>query len=249
MSHLKGKNAIVTGGARGIGRVIAADLAGHGANVSICDIMEAQVSTTAGELAAEHRVIVKGYKVDVADPTEVDKFVAAVREDFGSIDILVNNAGVTRDNLLIRMKDDDFDLVQKVNLYGTFYFCRTVGRIMAKQRSGSIVNVASIIGIIGNAGQVNYAASKGGVIAVTKSVAKELAARGVRCNAVAPGFVETAMTAALNDEVREEYVKLVPMGRFAEPEDIAKVVSFLAGDDSSYVTGQVLIVDGGMVMS
>jgi 3-oxoacyl-[acyl-carrier protein] reductase len=248
MAHLKGKNAIVTGAARGIGRAIAADLAAHSANVSICDIMEDEAAATAAELASEYGVSVKGYKVDVSDSRQVDDFVSVVNQEFGSIDVLVNNAGITRDNLLIRMKDDDFDQVQRVNLYGTFYFCRTVGRLMAKQRSGSIINVASIIGLIGNPGQVNYAASKAAVIALTKSVAKELASRGVRCNAVAPGFVETAMTAELGDAVREQYMKLIPLGRFAEPEDIAKTVSFLAGEDSAYVTGQVLTVDGGIVM-
>lgn len=248
MAHLKGKNAIVTGAARGIGRAIAAELAAHGANVAICDIREDEVSAVAGELASEYGVTVKGYSVNVSDSGQVGDFVSVVNDEFGSIDVLVNNAGITRDNLLIRMKDEDFDLVQKVNLYGTFYFCRAVGRIMAKQRSGSIVNIASIIGLIGNPGQVNYAASKGAVIALTKSVAKELAARGVRCNAIAPGFVETAMTAELDGAVREQYMKLIPLGRFAEPEDIAKMVSFLVGDDSVYITGQVLTVDGGIVM-
>jgi 3-oxoacyl-[acyl-carrier protein] reductase len=248
MAHLKGKNAIVTGAARGIGKAIAADLAAHGANVAICDIMEEEVAATAAELGSEYAVNAKGYKVDVSDSAEVDGFVSEVNNGFGSIDVLVNNAGITRDNLLIRMKDIDFDLVQKVNLYGTFYFCRAVGRIMAKQRSGSIINVASIIGLIGNPGQVNYAASKAAIIALTKSVAKELALRGVRCNAVAPGFVETAMTAELDEEVREQYMKLIPLGRFAVPEDIAKTVSFLAGEDSAYITGQVLTVDGGIVM-
>lgn len=248
MAHLKGKNAIVTGAARGIGRAIAADLAAHSANVSICDIMKDEATATAAELASEYGVSVKGYEVDVSDSGQVDDFVSVVNQEFGSIDVLVNNAGITRDNLLIRMKDDDFDRVQRVNLYGTFYFCRAVGRLMAKQRSGSIINVASIIGLIGNPGQVNYAASKAAVIALTKSVAKELAPRGIRCNAIAPGFVETAMTAELDDVVREQYMKLIPLGRFAEPEDIAKSVSFLAGEDSAYVTGQVLTVDGGIVM-
>jgi 3-oxoacyl-[acyl-carrier protein] reductase len=248
MAHLKGKNAIVTGAARGIGKAIAADLGAHGANLAICDIMEDEVAATAAELASEYGITVKGYKLDVSDSSQVDEFVAGVNNDFGSVDILVNNAGITRDNLLIRMKDDDFDLVQKVNLYGTFYFCRAVGRIMAKRRSGSIINVASIIGLIGNPGQVNYAASKAAIIALTKSVAKELAPRGVRCNAVAPGFVETAMTAELDEAVREQYMKLIPLRRFAEPEDVAKAVSFLAGEDSGYITGQVLIVDGGIVM-
>lgn len=248
MAHLKGKNAIITGAARGIGRAIAADLAAHGANVAICDIMDKEVAATAAELGSEYGINAKGYKVNVSDSAQVDGFVSEVNSGFGSIDVLVNNAGITRDNLLIRMKDEDFDLVQKVNLYGTFYFCRAVGRLMAKQRSGSIINVASIIGLIGNPGQINYAASKAAIIALTKSVAKELALRGVRCNAVAPGFVETAMTAELDEAVREQYMKLIPLGRFAVPEDIAKTVSFLAGDDSAYITGQTLTVDGGIVM-
>jgi 3-oxoacyl-[acyl-carrier protein] reductase len=248
MAHLKGKNAIITGAARGIGKAIAANLAAHGANVAICDIMEEEVAATAAELASGYGIKAKGFKVDVSDSAQVDRFVLEVNNGFGSIDVLVNNAGITRDNLLIRMKDEDFDLVQKVNLYGTFYFCRAVGRIMAKQRYGSIINIASIIGLIGNAGQVNYAASKAAIVALTKSVAKELALRGVRCNAIAPGFVETAMTAELDEAVREQYMKIIPLGRFAVPEDIAKAVSFLAGEDSAYITGQTLTVDGGIVM-
>ena len=247
--HLEGKNAIVTGGAQGIGKDIALRLAQHGCNLAICDIMEDVVIATAEEIAAETGVTAKGYKVNVGDSGEVNDFVKVVKDEFGSIDVLVNNAGITRDNLLFRMSDEEFDLVQKVNMYSVFYFCRAVGRIMAKQRGGSIINISSVIGIMGNAGQHNYAASKAGVIGLTKSVAKELAGRNVRANAIAPGFIESAMTDSLSEDVKETYISHIPLGRMGTPGDIADVVGFLAGGDSSYITGQVLLVDGGMIMA
>ncbi len=246
---LKGKNAIVTGGAQGIGKGIAQRLAQNGANVAICDIMEGAVKDTADEISKDTGVAVKGYKVNVSESGEVNDFVKTVKDDFDSIDVLVNNAGITRDNVLFRMSDEEFDLVQKVNMYSVFYFCRAVGRIMAKQRGGSIINISSVIGVMGNAGQHNYAASKAAVIGLTKSVAKELAGRNVRANVIAPGFIETAMTDTLPENVKETYISLIPLGRMGTPGDIADVVGFLAGDASSYITGQVLLVDGGMIMA
>jgi 3-oxoacyl-[acyl-carrier protein] reductase len=248
MGEFQDKIAIVTGGARGIGYAIAARLARGGAAVALCDIMEAEVQTAASRLAAEFGVKTRGYRVDVTDSRAVNEFIVAVGTDFGAIDIAVNNAGIIRDGVLFRMSDEDFDRVLKVNLYGTFYVCRTVGRVMAKQRSGKIVNIASVIGIMGNAGQANYAASKGGIIALTKSVAKELAGRNVNVNAVAPGFIETDMSVGLSEEVKADYLKKIPLGRFGSPEDVAATVAFLASDASSYLTGHVLYVDGGMLI-
>ncbi|MCP4230704.1 MAG: 3-oxoacyl-[acyl-carrier-protein] reductase [bacterium] len=247
--HLEGKNAIVTGGAQGIGKEIALRLAEHGCNIAVCDIMEDAVAAAAGEISAETGAVAKGFKVNVAESDEVNDFVKTVKADYGSIDVLVNNAGIARDNMLFRMSDDEFDMVQKVNMYSVFYFCRAVGRVMAKQHGGSIINISSVIGVMGNAGQHNYAASKAGVIGLTKSVAKELAGRGVRANAIAPGFIETAMTDALPEDIKETYIGLIPLGRMGTPGDIADVVGFLAGDASSYITGQVLLVDGGMIMA
>jgi len=248
MGEFENKTAIVTGGARGIGYAIAARLARGGAAIALCDIMEAEVRTAAARLATEFGVKAQGYRVDVTDSRAVTDFVATVGADFGSIDITVNNAGIIRDGVLFRMSDEDFDRVLKVNLYGTFYVCRAVGRVMAKQRSGKIVNIASVIGVMGNAGQANYAASKGGIIALTKSVAKELAGRNVNVNAVAPGFIETDMSAGLSDEVKANYRKQIPLERFGSPEDVAATVAFLASDASSYYTGHVLYVDGGMLI-
>lgn len=248
MLEFKNKVAVVTGAARGIGRAVAARLAGGGAALALCDVLADEVDETATALAREHDVPARGYVVDVADAEAVNNFVSAVPREFGSLDVLVNNAGVARDGLLIRMSDDDFDRVLKVNLYGAFYFCRAAGRIMAKQRSGKIINMSSVVGVMGNAGQANYAAAKGGLIALTKTVAKELAGRGVNVNAVAPGFIETEMTASLADEVKEEYKKLIPVGRFGAPEDVAEVVAFLASEASAYLTGQLIYVDGGMMM-
>jgi len=248
MPEFENRVAVVTGGARGIGRAIAARLARGGAALALCDVLAEEVDEAATTLAQEYDVPARGYVVDVSDPQAVNDFVSEVHRESGSLDILVNNAGIARDGLLIRMSDDDFDRVLKVNLYGAFYFCRAAGRIMAKQRSGKIINISSVIGVMGNAGQANYAASKGGLIALTKTVAKELAPRGVNVNAVAPGFIETEMTAALAAEVKEEYKKLIPAGRFGTPDDVAEVVAFLASDASAYLTGHLIYADGGMMM-
>ncbi len=247
MPEFEDRVAVVTGSARGIGRGIAARLARGGAALALCDVLAEEVEDAAATLAQEFDVPARGYVVDVADSARVNDFVSEVHREFGSIDILVNNAGIARDALLIRTSDEDFDRVLKVNLHGTFYFCRAAARIMAKQRYGKIINVSSVIGVMGNAGQANYAASKGGVIALTKTVAKELASRNVNVNAVAPGFIETEMTAKLADDVKEEYRKWIPTGRFGTPEDVAEVVAFLASDASSYLTGQLIFVDGGMM--
>ena len=244
---LKDKIALVTGAAQGIGKAIAIRLAREGANVAVCDMNEAVAQQTAAEIAALG-VKAISQKVNVTQEKDVQVCVDKVIDTFGRIDILVNNAGITRDGLLIRMKEEDWDLVLAVNLRGTFICTKAVAKSMMKNRSGKIVNVASIIGLIGNAGQANYAASKAGVIGLTKSVAKELASRGVNVNAVAPGFIDTAMTQALSEENRKKMLELVPFGRMGTPEDVADVVLFLSSDLARYVTGQVITIDGGMVM-
>ena len=247
MGMFEGKVALVTGAARGIGQAIAKKLAGEGADLALCDLKAEWLAETVGLVEALGRKA-KCFEVDVSNAAAVDAAVAGVQEGFGRIDILVNNAGITKDTLMIRMSEQDWDAVLSVNLKGTFLFTKTVARPMMKQRSGAIVNVASIIGLIGNAGQCNYAASKAGVIALTKSAAKELATRNVRVNAVAPGFIQTRMTDVLPEDVRKKMLDVIPMGRFGTPEDVANVVLFLASDASSYMTGQVLTVCGGMVM-
>ena len=244
---LKGKVAIITGGARGIGRAIAHVFAREGCDIAICDINAEALETTRKEIESLGRHVVTGI-VDVTKAQEVDSFVQKTLDKFGKIDILVNNAGITRDSLLVRMSEADWDLVMAVNLKGAFNFTKAVSKVMMKQRDGRMVNIASIIGIMGNAGQANYAASKGGLIAFTKTVAKELASRNVRANAIAPGFIQTDMTAKLSDEVKSEMLKYVPLGKLGTVEDVAHLALFLAGDDSSYITGQVVQVDGGMVM-
>jgi 3-oxoacyl-[acyl-carrier protein] reductase len=247
MGMLDGKVAVVTGAARGIGRAIAESLADAGADVAVCDIQEAWLADTAAALVARSRRTLT-LAVDVGNTEAVNAAVARVIETFGRVDIMVNNAGITKDGLLVRMSDEDWDAVINVNLKGTFLFTRAVSKPMMKQRSGVIVNIASIIGLIGNAGQCNYSASKAGVIALTKSSAKELASRNIRVNAVAPGFIESKMTEALPEEVRNKMLDTIPMQRFGTPDDVAKAVVFLSGDSSSYLTGQVVNVSGGMVM-
>lgn len=241
---LSGKNALVTGSTRGIGRAIAETLAKSGARVAVVgrDLQKAQDAAAAvgnGSL---------GFACDVSDTAAVAKLVADVEAAFGSIDILVNNAGIARDNLVMRLKDEDWDAVINANLRGAFAAIRAVSRGMMKRRSGRIINVSSIIGIIGNKGQANYAASKAGLIALTKSVAKELGSRNILVNAVAPGFIETEMTAAMTPEAREALGKQIALERLGTPQDVAGTVAFLASDLASYITGQVLVVDGGMVM-
>ena len=244
---LKDKVALVTGAAQGIGKAIAIRLAKEGANVVICDMNEAQAQQTAAEIVSLG-VKAVSYKVNVTQEKEAQACVDKVIDTLGRIDILVNNAGVTRDGLLIRMKEGDWDMVMAVNLRGTFNFTKSVAKSMIKNRSGKIVSVASIIGLIGNAGQANYAASKAGVMGLTKSVAKELAGRNINVNAVAPGFIDTAMTQALPEETRKKMLELVPLRRMGTPEDVADVVFFLCSDLSKYITGQVITIDGGMVM-
>ena len=241
---LSGKNVLVTGSTRGIGRAIAETLAKAGARVAVVgrDLKKAQEAATAIGNGSQ------GFACDVTDTTAVTKLVADVEAAFGSIDVLVNNAGITRDNLVMRLKDDDWDAVINANLRGAFAAIRAVSRGMMKRRSGRIINISSIIGIIGNKGQANYAASKAGLIALTKSVAKELGSRNILVNAVAPGFIETEMTAAMTPEAREGLGKQIALERLGTPQDVAATVAFLASDLSSYITGQVLVVDGGMVM-
>lgn len=244
---LAGKVALVTGGGRGIGRAIALGLAEAGADVAVAvsrDVSSAEA--VAEEIRAKGRRAL-ARQTDVASGDACEELVAAVVSELGRIDILVNNAGITRDGLIMRMSDDDWDAVLDVNLKGTFNCTRSAVKRMVRQRSGRIVNVTSIMGITGNAGQANYAASKAGIIGLTKSTAKEVGSRGITCNAVAPGWIQTQMTEHLPAEMAEKVVKQVPLGRLGQPEDIAGVVAFLCSDAASYVTGQVITVDGGLI--
>ena len=245
--RLEGKVAIVTGGARGIGKAICSRLAAEGASLAIVDIMLDVAQATADEFKAAG-VNARAYAANVAKPEDADKTVADVIADFGKVDILVNNAGITRDGLVARMKEEDFDAVIDVNLKGTFNCCKAATKIMMKQRSGRIVNMSSVVGVAGNAGQANYAASKAGVIGITKSLSRELAARNVTVNAVAPGFIETDMTDALSDKQREAISSRIACGRLGQPEDVANLVKFLASDEAGYITGQVICIDGGMAL-
>lgn len=248
MMKFEGKTAVVTGGSRGLGRAICLELARGGANVVLCCAgNEAAARETARDIEALGAKAL-AVRCDVADAAQVDALVKTAVEAFGRIDILVNNAGITRDNLLMRMSEADFDAVIDANLKGTFLCMKAASRLMLKQRYGRIVNLSSVVGLRGNAGQVNYAASKAGVIGMTKSLAKELASRGVTVNAVAPGFIETDMTAALPEAARAAALGSIPMNRLGAPEDVAKAVGFLASDAAAYITGQVLAVDGGMAM-
>jgi 3-oxoacyl-[acyl-carrier protein] reductase len=247
MGVLDGKTALVTGAARGIGQMISKTLAAAGADVALCDLKAEWLAETAAAVEACGRKA-PCFAADVSVGAQVETTVAGAITALGKLDLLINNAGITRDTLIMRMSEEDWDAVLSVNLRGTFLFTKAVTRPMMKQRSGAIVNIASIIGLIGNAGQCNYAASKGGVIAFTKSVAKELASRNVRVNAVAPGFIETRMTEALPEDVKKKMLDAIPLGRFGTAQDVANVVLFLASDASSYMTGQVLTVSGGMAM-
>jgi 3-oxoacyl-[acyl-carrier protein] reductase len=243
--ELNGQVALVTGGSRGIGFGIARELASAGARVAVVARDGARAESAAAELPGEgHR----GYGADVARAEEVNALVKGVEDEMGSLDILVNNAGVTRDNLLMRLKDEDWDSVLDTNLRGAFNTIRAASRGMMKRKAGRIINITSVVGIIGNKGQANYAASKAGLIGLTKSVARELASRGILVNAIAPGYIETDMTSELSDEVRGALQSQIALGRLGRAEDVASVVRFLAGPGASYITGQVLVVDGGMVI-
>ncbi len=241
---LTGRTALVTGSTRGIGRAIAGTLAEAGARVAVVGRDQERASAVAAEIGGG----ALGFAADVSEPAAVIALVEAVEAAFGQIDILVNNAGLTRDNLLFRIKDDDWDMVLDANLRGAFVAIRATARGMMKRRWGRIINIASIVGITGNKGQANYAASKAGLIGLTKSVAKELGSRNILVNAVAPGFIETDMTAALTPDARAALSGQIPLDRLGKVQDIASVVAFLASEHASYITGQVLVVDGGMVM-
>jgi 3-oxoacyl-[acyl-carrier protein] reductase len=240
--------AVVTGAGRGIGHAIALRLAKEGARVASVSRTEANAQKTADEINATRAGAAKAYAVDVADHGAVQEAAEQIFQDFGRVDILVNNAGVTRDGLSMRMSMDDWDTVLNTNLKGAFHFIQAVMRPMIKQRSGRIINISSIAGLIGNAGQANYAASKAGLIGLTKTLARELASRGITVNAVAPGLIETDMTTVLSEEIRQNILKNVPLGKLGEPDDIAGAVAYLASAEAKYITGQVLTVDGGMVM-
>ncbi len=247
MGCLDGKIALVTGAGRGIGRAVAEKLASEGADLALCDVKVEWLAETEAAVKGMGRKVIS-VAADVSKAAEVDAAVDAVQAACGRIDILVNNAGITRDGYLARMSEEDWDAVLDINLKGTFLMTKAVAKLMMKQKSGNIINIASIIGLIGNAGQCNYAASKAGAIALTKSTAKELASRNIRANAIAPGFIETKMTDALPEEIRKKMLDAIPMRRFGLPADIAHAVLFLASDASAYLTGQVLSVNGGMVM-
>jgi 3-oxoacyl-[acyl-carrier protein] reductase len=241
---LESKVAVITGGASGIGAGLARRFVQEGAKVVICDADDETGAKTAQQIGGT----VYFYKLDISDEEAVNSTVGKIFNEFAKIDILINNAGITNDKLLLRMTREDWDRVISVNLTGTFLVTKAVIKFMMKQRYGRIVNIASVIGLTGNAGQANYAASKAGVIGFTKSCAKELAARNITVNAIAPGFIKTKMTDVLPDEVKENYKKLIPMKHFGEPEDVAQLALFLVSDQSSYITGQVICLDGGMVM-
>ncbi|HJQ52756.1 MAG TPA: 3-oxoacyl-[acyl-carrier-protein] reductase [Gemmatimonadaceae bacterium] len=241
---LSGKNALITGSTRGIGRAIADAFAESGARVAVVGRDQQRADDAAAKIGNN----AKGFTADVSDTAAVTRLVDDVEKAFGSIDILVNNAGITKDNLVMRLKDEDWDAVQNANLRGAFAAIRAVSRGMMKKRAGRIINVASIVGLIGNKGQANYAASKAGLIALTKSVAKELGSRNILVNAVAPGFIQTEMTEAMTPEAREALGKQIALERLGTVEDVAAMVAFLASDLASYITGQVFVVDGGMVM-
>ena len=244
---LKDRVSLVTGAARGIGREVALHFAREGSDIVICDVDLEAAQNTQKEIEALGRRALS-FKVDVTNLKQIDEMANLILDKFSKIDILINNAGITKDNLILRMPEEDWDKVLSVNLKGAFNCIKVVSRHMLKKRYGKIVNVASIIGMIGNAGQVNYAASKGGLIALTKSLAKELASRNINVNAVAPGFIQTPMTDKLPDNYRRQMLDNIPMGKFGSTEDVAKVCLFLASPESDYMTGQVIVVDGGMTM-
>jgi 3-oxoacyl-[acyl-carrier protein] reductase len=247
MPRLEGKVAVITGAARGIGFAIAARFIEEGAVVAIFDVQAEAIETAVGKLTGQGGKV-SGYVVDVTDGDQVSTALAKVVETHGQLDVLVNNAGITKDNIVLKMRDNEWDAVLNVNLKGSFICTQKALRYLLKRPSASIVNMASVIGIMGNIGQANYAASKGGLIALTKSTAKELGSRNLRVNAVAPGFIETEMTAVLPDEVKRNYAAAIPMNRMGSTTDVANACVFLASDDSAYITGQVIQVDGGLLM-
>jgi 3-oxoacyl-[acyl-carrier protein] reductase len=243
-----GRVAVVTGGGRGIGRAIAARLAGEGAQLAISFRKDDAAAEESAEKVRAAGVKCELFKGDISSPGDVEALFEGVSDAFGRVDILVNNAGITRDNLMMRMKEEEFDEVLGTNLKGTYLCTRAALRPMVRARWGRIVNVSSVVGLVGNAGQANYAASKAGIIGFTKSVAREVAQRGITVNAVAPGYVETELTGSLPESVKEQIRDQVPMGRFGEVEEVAEVVAFLVGEGAGYVTGQTIAVDGGMTM-
>lgn len=247
MLTLNNRIALITGAAQGIGRAVAVKFAQAGADVIIVDSKYEGALEVAKEVKATGRKALP-VKCNIADVQQIDEMVKTVQEKFQKIDILVNNAGVTRDNLMMRMQEADWDLVLDVNLKGPFLLVKALSPIMMRQRYGRIINVASVVGLMGNAGQTNYSASKGGLIAFTKSVAKELASRNITCNAVAPGFIETPMTEKLPDTIKESYIKAIPLSRFGKANDVASTIIFLASEEAGYITGQVIGIDGGMFM-
>lgn len=245
---LKGKCAIVTGAAKGIGKSIALKLASLGANIVLNYRSSEKEAAEVADEIKELGVEVLTVKADISKLDEVEGLVKSAKEKFGSVDIMVNNAGITKDTLILRMKEEDFDSVIDVNLKGVFNCMKAITPIMVRQKQGKIISISSVVGIAGNAGQVNYSASKAGIIGMTKSLAKELGSRGINVNAVAPGFIETDMTSTLGDKVKEEAEKNIPLKRFGKAEDVAECVAFLASGASDYITGQVIQVDGGMLM-
>ncbi|MFP4497857.1 MAG: 3-oxoacyl-[acyl-carrier-protein] reductase [Vulcanimicrobiota bacterium] len=245
--ELLGKIALVTGAGRGIGRAIALELADAGADVVVCDIDKENAEASEKEVLARGRKS-RSFAIDVTDSKAIGDMIKEITADFQKIDILVNNAGITRDGLIMRMKEEDWDAVLSVNLKSAFLLTKAVSRYMMKARSGRIINMASVIGLMGNVGQANYSASKAGLIGLTKSSAKELASRNINVNAIAPGFIKTPMTDKLTDDQKDAMLGQIPLGYFGEPSDIARLVRFLVGDGSRYITGQVIQVDGGMVM-
>lgn len=245
---LKGKCAVVTGASRGIGKAIALKLAELGANIVLNYRSSEKEALEVENEIKKMGVEAVSVKADISKLDEVENLIKASKEQFGAIDIMVNNAGITKDNLILRMKEEEFDSVIDVNLKGVFNCLKSVTPVMVRQKHGKIINISSVVGISGNAGQVNYAASKAGIIGMTKSLAKEIGSRGINVNAVAPGFIDTEMTQGLGDKVKEEAKKNIPLKRFGEAQDVAEVVAFLAGSESDYITGQVIHVDGGMLM-
>jgi len=245
---LLGQVAIVTGSARGIGKAIALALATRGADVVITDVDESQAKATCEEIKALGRRSL-AVRCDVSKKDEVDALIKQTTGEMGALDIMVNNAGITRDTLLVRMSEDQWDLVLDINLKGTFFGCQAAGKVMMKARKGKIVNLASIMGLVGNVGQANYAASKGGVIALTRTAAKELASRNVNVNAIAPGFIETEMTRELPEKSVQQFVETVPLKRTGKPDDVANLVCFLCSPESEYITGQVIVIDGGLTIN